>query len=325
MRSLLRMISALRLRHCVVFVIASVVLGQALNQVWPFQDIWLYQLLFIPAIVIAFYEVAKFVEGVERFRSIIASHPNSQDAEFIISLLNSYWYFSALVLVGGLFVFTTIELRYVRIDPTGMYALGMIFLVMVSAVLGQLCYLYYILILRRLSRGKMFKYNFFLPARTNWVRLLDEMGNRLTNAFFVLGFIYTLVYFLNLRPGYMSLSWHPFQISISTPNDVAFVLSWVVLFLIIVIAFPCYVWSQSTYMRAIVRTLKDISIEEVHFLASGDGDKEKRDKDGQSNSYKMMMDIDASAPVPSERFNPIPYIATFSSLAVHLIKISESM
>lgn len=325
MRSLLRAISGLKVWHCVAFVILSVGLGQVLNRFWSLQDLTLYQILFVPAVVIAFYELRRFVEGVEHFRSLTASHPNSQDGRFIVSLMNSYWYFWALLFVGGLFLFATIELQYVTIDPTGMYALGMIILVMVSAVLGQLCYLFYVLLLRRLSRGKKFKYNFFLPARTDWVKLLDEMGSRLTNAFFVLGFIYTLVYLLNVRSGYISFSWQPAQINLSTPNDVVFVISWIVLFLIVIIAFPCYVWFQSTYMRALVRSLKDISIEEVNFLISGTGDKGTGDQDGQNNSYRMMMDIDASVPAPRDRFNPIPFIATFSSLAVHLIKISESI
>ena len=325
MRTLLRIVSSLKLWHCVAFVTLSIGLGQVLNLLWSFQDLSLYQALFVPAIVVAFYEVGRFVEGVERFRTITASHPNSQDGQFIDSLMNSYGYFWALLLIGGVFLFATIELQYVSLDPTGIYALGMIFLVMVSAVLGQLCYLYYVLLLRRLSRGKKFKYNFFLPARTDWVKLLDEMGGRLTNAFFVLGFIFTLVYLLNVRPGFISLSWQPVQVTLSTPNDLVFIASWIVLFLIVIIAFPCYVWLQSTYMRTLVRSLKDISIEEVDFLISGAGETGVGDQDSQNNSYRMMMDIDASVPAPRDRFNPIPFIATFSSLAVHLIKISESI
>jgi len=324
MRSLLKAISALSVWHGFTFIAISIALGQTLNWFWPMKDITLYQILFTPAIVYALFEVQRFVAGVEEFRVVIASHPNRTDGDYIDRLLASHWYFAALLIVGGLFIYASLELEYVAINPTGIYALAMIVLVMVSAVLGQLCYLYYVLLLRRLSRGKAFKYNFFLPARTDWVRLLDGMGSRLTNAFFILGFIFTLVYVLNVRPGYIVFSWQPIQITLSTPNDFVFVVSWVVLFLIVVIAFPCYVWLQSTYMRNLVRALKDKSIEEVNSLTSGSGQPDEKVDSGNS-SYRMMMDIDASVPAPRDQFNPIPFIATFSSLAVHLIKISESI
>lgn len=324
MRHFLRFVSALSVWHCILFVAISAGLGQALNWFWPMDDLALYQVLLIPAIAYALFEVQRFTTGVEEFRAMIASHPNRSDGDYIGDLVASRWYFTALLIVGGLFIFASLELEYVTIDPTGLYALVMIALVMVSAVMGQLCYLYHVLLLRRLSRGKEFKYNFFLPARTDWVRLLGEMGSRLTNAFFLLGFVFTLVYVLNVQPGYITFSWRPIQIALSTPNDFVFVVSWVVLFLIVVIAFPCYVWLQSTYMRNLVRALKDKSIEEVNGLISSTGKSDGKSDDGNS-SYRMMMDIDASVPAPRDRFNPIPYIATFSSLAVHLIKISESI
>lgn len=324
MRPFLKFVSTLSVWHCVLFVVASVLLGQTLNWYWPMDDLTIYQILFIPAIAFAFFEVQRFVASVEAFRAMIASHPNRTDGDYIDDLLASHWYFASLLIVGGLFIFASLELEYVAINPTGLYALAMIVLVMVSAVLGQLCYLYHVLLLRRLSRGKDFKYNFFLPARTDWVRLLDEMGSRLTNAFFILGFIFTLVYVLNVRPGYITFSWQPVQVALSTPNDFVFVVSWVVLFLIVVVAFPCYVWLQSTYLRNLVRALKDKSIEEVNGLISSSG-RSNGKGDGGNNSYRMMMDIDASVPAPRDRFNPIPFVATFSSLAVHLIKISESI
>ena len=322
MRSLLRAIARLNRWHAVVFVGVALACGQLLNIFWPFDSILLYQILFVPAILIAFSEIQRFLQGIEKFRTIIASHPNREDGECISSLLHSYWYFVALALVGGLFVFASIELKYVTFDPTGIYALAMIVLVMVSAVLGQLCYLYYIILLRRIANGRKFKYNFYLPARTNWVRLIHEIGIRLTNAFFVLGFIYTLVYFLNVKDGYLTLSRDPFQFSLATPNDLVFLVSWTVLFGIVVIAFPCYVWLHSTYMNAVVRLLKDLSIEEVSFLISGE--KETSDRDDRVKYYRMMMDIDASVGTPKERFNFVPVVATMSSIAVHVIKISES-
>ena len=94
MRPFLKAVSALTLRHCILFVAVSVGLGQALNLVWPMDDLTLYQILFIPAIVYAFFEIKSFVAGVEEFRAMIASHPNRTDGDYIDGLLACLLYTS---------------------------------------------------------------------------------------------------------------------------------------------------------------------------------------------------------------------------------------
>ena len=325
MRSLLRTVEHLNRWQTLAFVTFSFGAGQLLNRYWPFDNFLAYQLLFIPAVVIAFFEVKKFLASIEEFRLMTASYPNKEDGDYIYTLLCSHWYYVALLAVGGLFVYSSVELRYVTFNPTGAYALLMIILVMISAILGQLCYVYYIFLLRRIAAGHGFKYNFYLPYRTNWVLLLDDVGFRLNNAFFVLGFIYTSVYCLNVKGGYLKLAFQPLKLELSTPNNIAFAVSWVVLFVIIIIAFPLYAWLRSRYIDAIVRKLKDISIEEINFLITESGTGQKKDLDSEQKYYRLILDIDGSPRSPRERLNIIPIVATLSSIAVQLITISKSL
>jgi len=256
--------------HATFFAIFALLLGQSLNRCWPFENMIIYQLLFIPAILLAFFEIQRFLCSIDEFRSTIASHPNKGDGSYISMLLKSYWYFIVLFVVGGTFIYSCFELGYIGVDPTSIYALVMITLVMISAVLGQLCYIYYILLLRKLQSGKKFKYNFYLPARTAWLQLATKTGSRLNNAFFVLGFIYTVVYFLNIKDGYINIAFDPFSLQFSTPNNLVFLFSWIAVFTLVIIAFPIYAWLRSVYINKIVRDLKDISIEEINFLVAND-------------------------------------------------------
>ena len=83
-----------------------------------------------------------------------------------------------------------------------------------------------------------------MPAKTEWVLHLAKEGRKLNNLFFILGFIYTLVYYLNMPPNAIVLRnnisgryfWE--KIQISTPDNTIFVMGWIVIFIIIVVAFP---------------------------------------------------------------------------------------
>lgn len=324
MRWFLQAVKKLKFRHAAIYATLSFVTGQVLNIYWQLNNLLVYQILCIPAVILAFAETKSFLEGVIEFRTMIASHPNRKDGEYIQSLLYSYWYFAALLPIWGLFAYSSFELKYATLDPMGIYAFAMLAPIMISAVLGMMCYIYYLLLLRCIACGKKFNYNFYLPARTNWIQLVARIGVRLNNAFFILGFIYTLVYFLNVKSGYLKISLDPLKIEISTPNDILFIASWIALFVIVIVAFPIYAWLRATYLKRIIRDLKDFSIEEINFLVSSIKGKSANNQETEVKYYRMMMDIDASANSPIENINIIPIVATISSIAVHVIKISES-
>jgi len=324
LRGLYRSIGRLTFRHACAFIVTSFVLGQIINRYTPLDRFLIYQLLFIPAIVIAFTEIKLFVLSVEKYRTMTASHPTKETGIYIFSLLQSYWAIPGLVAVSSLYIYATISLKYVEMNSTGYYALFMIALVMLSAILGQTCYVYYLLLLRKLSISENFKYNFYFPARTNWVQLLTQIGARLSNAFFVLGFIYTAVFFLNMPNGYVRISISPWRLKLSTPNNPVFLASWIAIFVIIIFAFPMYAWVKARYLKTIIRRLKDISIGEIEMLVAEGNIRGKGNVDAELKYYQLMTNIENSASGASDTSYILPVAATISSIAVHLIKISES-
>ena len=310
--------------HAVLFVVTSFAVGQALNRLTPLNLFLLYQLLFIPAIVIAFAEIKAFVTNVENYKAMIASHPTRSTGTYIVDLLRSYWALPGLLIVSTLYIYATISLRYIALNPTGYYALVMIGLVMLSAILGQTCYVYYLLLLRQVATSETFKYNFYFPARTDWVQLLTRTGARLSNAFFVLGFIYTLVFFLNMPNDYVTISLRPWRLVLTTPNNVAFATSWITIFIIIILAFPAYAWLKARYLRILIRRLKDISIGEIELLVAEGNIRSKGNVDAELKYYQLMTNIEGSSSEASDASNMLPVALTICSIAVHLIKISES-
>jgi hypothetical protein len=285
----------------------------------------IYQLLFTPAIVIAFTEIKVFMSSIEKYKIMIASQPIRETGAYVSGLLQSYWAIPGLIAISSLYLFSTVSLEYVEMNAMGFFALFMLALIMLSAILGQTCYVYYLLLLRRVSRNEEFKYNFYFPARTDWVQLLAQIGTRLSNAFFVLGFLYTTVFFLNMPSGYIAISHKPWRLVISTPNDLVFVASWVTIFVIIVFAFPMYAWIKARYMKTIIRKLKDVSIGEIEMLIAAGDLRGNGNVDAELKYYQLMANIENSSSEASETQNLLPVVLTLSSIAVHLVKISESV
>src|ERR1700741_2474106 len=75
LRGLYRSIGRLDARHAGAFVVTAFGLGQVLNWYTPMDKFLVYQVLFIPAIVIAFMEIKVFLLSVEKYKTVVASHP----------------------------------------------------------------------------------------------------------------------------------------------------------------------------------------------------------------------------------------------------------
>ena len=323
-RGLYSSIGKLNYWHAIVFILISFGAGQAINRSAPMDRFLIYQILFIPAIVIAIKEIKIFIASAEKYKTMTASHPTRETGAYISGLLQSHWAVPGVIAISSLYIYSTISLKYVALNPTGYYALIMIAFVMISSVLGQTCYIYYLLLLRKIFESENFKYNFHFPARTDWMRLLTQMGTRLSNAFFVLGVIYTTVFFLNMPSGYIRMSRSPWRIELSTPNNLAFLASWLTIFIIIILAFPMYAWIKTRYLTAIIRKLKDISISEIEMIMTEGNVKGKRNIDAELKCYQLMVNIEGSLIRTSIASSILPVAATLSSITVHLIKISES-
>ncbi len=264
---------------------------------------------------------------------MIASHPIKFIGQNILDIINSKWSFPGLIIIGGLYVFLSIRLEYIKLNIIGLYVLIMIILMMVTAILTQTVYVYYLILLKKLATyNKEFKYNFYLPAKTEWVLHLAKEGRKLNNLFFILGFIYTLVYYeLNMPPNAIVLRnnisgryfWE--KIQISTPDNTIFVMGWIVIFIIIVVAFPTYYYIQQTYMRMVVQKLKNKSLTEIQQLMKATALTNKDDIDLELKFITLMKDVDNSSNIAIPKNNLIPLMSSIGSLFIHLIKISESL
>jgi hypothetical protein len=324
-RNIYSYIGELTLWHAAILVAVFLPLGQVLNKHYPLDNFVAYESLFLPAILIAFAEIRLFVRSMGKYKMMVASHPIRETGAYISKLLHSYWALPGLVVISSLYIYSTISLRYVALNPMGYFALIVIALVMISAVLAQTCYIYYLLLLRRVTKCELFKYNFYFPARTDWVQFLANVGTHLSNGFFLLGFIYTTVFYLNMPSSYLAITLRPWHVRVTTPNNVAFIASWLTIFIIIPVAFLVYGWMKGRFLKAIIRALKDTSIAEIEALITESNIRKSGNVDAELKYYQLMANIENSSSNASGSGNLLPVLVSLTSIAVQLIKISESL
>lgn len=313
-----------------IIVLSLVIVGQIIHFYYPLKHFNAYQILVSTAIIVAFWAIRKFLVGFEEFKQMTASHPIKFVGINILKLIRSEWSIPGILIIGGLFIYSSFRLQYIQLDLIGVYALVMIILMITTAVFGQTIYVYHIILLNQLNQENAFKYNFYMPAKTDWIVRLAKNGRMLNNSFFILGFIYTVVYYLNMPPKSISIN-HLVngsfgdRISISTPDNLIFIMSWVAIFIIIIVAFPTYYFIQKNYIKSLVRRLKDLSIKEVQKLMKAQDLTGVDNIDSELKYFNLINNIENSPITPLKGYGLIPIISTLSSLSVHFIKISESL
>lgn len=327
---LLAFFKRLKTSHGISFAIIFIVLGQLINYFYPFNHFHVYQLLFVFAIILASWKIKEVLNGMDRFEQLTASSSINLIVVRIKKLIHSNWAIPGLIIISTLYIYSTIVLGYIELNIVGVYALILIVFVMITAILGQTLYVYYVILLYRLTNHNEFKYNFYFPARTEWVVHLTKLGRRLNNSFFILGFIYTLVYFINVPDGAINWTSNPVfnpleSIEIATSNNLIFVISWVTIFLIIIIAFPAYYLLQTSFIKLLIRKLKDISLNEIQDYMTVQRFKDKGEIDTELKYYNLMNSIETSASFPISNKNYIPLVSSICSIGVHILKISESL
>jgi hypothetical protein len=327
--SMLKAIQWFNIWRTVLFVFIIIFVGQIINAFQSFRNFHIYQLLVILSILVASWAIKRFITDFKNFNKVIASHPTNFVGIKISRLIYSKWALPGLILIGGLYVYSSYKLEYIQFDVIGAYALIMILLMMTTAIIGQTVYVYYIILLSKLNKQNEFKYNFYMPAKTDWIVLIAKTGRMFNNSFFILGFIYTLVFYLNSPESAVVINRANGDfingLVLTTPDNLVFLISWLTIIVIIFIAFPSYYFIQNNYIKALVQKLKDKSMLEISLLMKSDAIKSQDNLEVEIKYITLINNIENSAKKPLTSYNVIPLISTISSISVHFINISQSL
>lgn len=158
------------------------------------------------------------------------------------------------IIVLAVFFWGIFSQHYIKIDLVGCYAVYMVSITVSISVIGYTEYLWLLWFLYRVSNCSSMVYNKIIPAYTPFLVKIATLTNRVKWCFFVEGFLYVYEYFILIPKGNITLSY------INMPNNFSFLVTWGVIFIVIIMAFPIIIYVQERLLSTIVSNLKNQEI-----------------------------------------------------------------
>lgn len=159
------------------------------------------------------------------------------------------------IIVLSVFFWGIFSQHYIKLDVVGCYAVYMVSITVSISVIGYSEYLWLLWFLYRVSKCSCMPYNKMIPAYTPFLVKIGTLTNHAKWCFFIEGFLYVFEYFILIPNGNVTFS------NISMPDNFSFLVTWAVIFIVIILAFPIIVYIQESLLSTIVNNLKTESIE----------------------------------------------------------------
>jgi hypothetical protein len=162
--------------------------------------------------------------------------------------------------VLALFFWGIFSQKYITLDIVGIYAVLLVSVSVYLSVIGYLEYLYLLHFLSRLKHCDTADYCRVCPAQTPFIKTLAEFLNKAKVCFLFEGLLYVFEYFILIPEGSVTLT------QINTPDNLSFIVTWIVIFVVIIAAFPTIIMLQEYYIEQIIQNFKqkEVSLLTAH-------------------------------------------------------------
>lgn len=231
----------------------------------------------------------------------------------------------AISIVITVFFFSCIFLlEYIKLDSIGIYA---VYIAGSSVLIGAYGYVQYLCFLWFVHQAGNLKYrcdsyNVYTPASTPWVSRIAKTSQRLRSFFLWIGLIYVIEYGMLVPTDKISLTND--TISLNTPNNIAFLISWLALFLLVIIAFPVINHYQRKFVTDLVEKLKDQSVQDLSVLMAEEkhGEQNKKQRMSTVITYSVIIEnICRSKSYPIKQLFGYETAMTLVTFVVHVLNL----
>lgn len=162
---------------------------------------------------------------------------------------------SLCIIVLAIFFWGIFSQNYIKFDIVGWYAIFVVSIVVSISVIGYVEYVWLLWFLYRVSKCSFIQYNKIIPAYTPFLVKIGTLTKHAKWCFFFEGFLYVFEYFILIPQGGITLS------GLNMPNNISFLITWIIIFFVIILAFPIIILIQESLLLKIVKNLKNQRIE----------------------------------------------------------------
>ncbi len=222
------------------------------------------------------------------------------------------------IVIPCIFFWAIFKQNYLSFNIVGIYGILVISATLFMSIFGYVEYMWMLWFLYRISKCEHFRYNQSNPSQTPFLIHIADITNYAKWFFLIEAFLYIFEYFI-LIP-HEKLTINQFQM----PDNFSFFVTWIFLFIVLVLAFPIIVFLQEIMMVKIIDHLKQEQIQNLSLyfnIASQDlSNSATIEQAYMCNS--MMTNVVASNdyPIKARRLGPaLISIATFVLHTVNLL------
>lgn len=163
--------------------------------------------------------------------------------------------FLLCIIVLTIFFWGIFTQQYIKLNIVGWYAIYMVSITVSISVIGYAQYLWLLWFLYRINYCSLIPYNEIIPAYTPFLVKIGTLTKHAKWCFFIEGFLYVFEYYILIPKGNVTLK------QINMPNQISFLITWGVIFVVIILAFPTIIFLQEVLLSKIVKELKRQQLE----------------------------------------------------------------
>ena len=297
---LIEKFKSFRLKNWILYCILLFFVGTVINHVtqYRFPHFVTHQLLLIAATTLLVCAMKMFFLDIDKLDhrgpESLLKNPETRSL-YLNKLLPIQRTFlaPAVSLVITVFFFTCIvKLEYIELDSIGVYAIyiaGSSVLIGAYGYMQYLCFLWFVYQAGKLEYRSE-SYNIYAPAATPWVSQLAKTSQKLRSFFLWIGLIYVIEYAMLVPTD--KILFEDNTISLNTPDNTAFFVSWLALFLLVIIAFPIINHYQRKFVTDLVEKLKDQTVQDLSSLMAEEkrSEQDKRRRMSTVITYNVIIE-----------------------------------
>lgn len=322
-----------RWRNWFLYCVNLFVIGRIIDHKtkFVFQYFIIHQLLLIMATTLLVRAMRTFFNEVYSFQieskqKLLSKTPELRGIfeKRFLPLLENKWTFLIAILITTFFFTCIVLVEYIKIDVIGIYAIYIAGSSVLIGVYGYMQYIYFLWFIYRASKCSYMRdtYNLLMPAQTKWVSQLAKVSQNLRNYFLLIGLIYVIEYSILIPKDKIKIVGD--SISVNIPNNTAFFVSWVALFLLVIIAFPVINYLQRNLISQLISNLKGQTVNELSqmMMEEQSRNKYKQERMFSIISYSTMIDsVWKSKDYPINRHISYETIMTLVTFVVHAVNL----
>ena len=221
------------------------------------------------------------------------------------------------IVVPCIFFWAIFKQKYLKFDIVGIYGIIVISTTLFMSILGYVEYMWMLWLLYRIAHCDHFSYNKSNPSQTPFLIYIADITNCAKWFFLVEGFIYIFEYFILIPRGNLITG------KIQMPDNLSFFITWIILLIVLVLAFPIIVLVQEAMISKIIDNLKQEQIQALSICFNVANANLSNETIGQAymcNSIMSNIISSSDYPIRTQRFGPaLISVATFLLHAVNLL------